>query len=122
MWLVKLIMPVAIIIMAVQQLRANPRVTRSFAIHTFVLLAGFFAFVALGVVIVVAMHPDPSNKPRALAAVGFMLSWIAYGALWLVRFVPNHEELPRWLLRPLGIVDWPIIAVAIIALAVFWTA
>ena len=37
--------------------------------------------------------------------VAFFLVWVAYGALWLVRFLPTTKPRPDWLTRSRGWLD-----------------
>ena len=45
--------------------------------------------------------------------VAFFLVWVAYGALWLNRFLPSTRPRPAWLTRSRGWLD----AAALLALA-----
>ncbi|ADJ25011.1 permease [Hyphomicrobium denitrificans ATCC 51888] len=51
--------------------------------------------VGIGVLMLSAEGPQPPTK-AALATL-FMLTWIAYGMVWLIRKVPRYRELPAWL-------------------------
>lgn len=53
-----------------------------------------YVAVGLGILLLSADGPQPPTK-AALAAL-FMLGWIAYGMVWLIRLVPRYRELPGW--------------------------
>ena len=47
------------------------------------------------------------NRPgyASVLMVAFFLVWIAYGAVWLVRFLPTTRPRPVWLTRSKGWID-----------------
>ena len=36
----------------------------------------------------------------------FLLTWVAYGVVWLLRWGPRLAPLPAWLARPGSWIDW----------------
>ncbi len=43
------------------------------------------------------------EAPRAVAGVVFALAWIAWGAMWLLRYLPVARGLPVMAKRPMGL-------------------
>ena len=63
--------------------------------------------VGLGIVVVLllgATRPAGQAAGKALLLTGFILGFIFYGALTLMRAVPRYREPPAWLMR-FGIAD-----------------
>ena len=57
----------------------------------------------------------------ALAVTAFLVAWIFYGGLWLTRVVPRYRELPAFVDKFPGVLDfafWAVMAAAL-AYAVF---
>ena len=40
-----------------------------------------------------------------LVMVVFFVTWVAYGAVWLLRFLPTTRPQPAWLTRSRGWID-----------------
>jgi hypothetical protein len=56
------------------------------------------------------MAPAGEKGVHVLFALGFMLTWIFYGGLTLMRVVPRYREPPRWLMH-FGILDIVLLAI-----------
>ncbi len=53
-------------------------------------------YVAVGIAILMLPVDGPQPPAKAALATLFMLTWIAYGMVWLIRKVPRYRELPAW--------------------------
>ena len=111
MWLRELILPLIVLALAIQQIRSDSRITRSFAVHSIIAAVGYLSFAVLGVLVLFAARPEWPSDGSALFAIIFWLCWLAYGTVWLIRLAPRLREPPHWLLRPFGIIDWILIVV-----------
>jgi hypothetical protein len=84
---------------------------RAGVIKTLWLVVIYFAYIALGLWLVLAvMAPVGAKGPGVLFAIGLLLAWIFYGALTLMRVVPRYREPPRWLMD-FGIADLVLLGV-----------
>jgi len=54
-------------------------------------------YVAIGLAILVLSADGPQPPLKAGLATLFMLTWIAYGMVWLIRKVPRYRTLPAWI-------------------------
>ncbi len=54
-------------------------------------------YIAVGVAILMLPADGPQPPAKAALATLFMLTWIAYGMVWLTRKVPRYRELPAWI-------------------------
>ena len=78
-------------------------------------LYALYASVSVGIVMMLLRGPQPTLV--AVAAGTFIMTWIAYGGIWLVRVVPREDPLPRGLGERFGYIDWAFLAVIIVSLA-----
>ena len=94
---------------------------RAGAIKTLRLFAYYFIYIAVGLALLLStIRAGGASEAQALAAVGFMLSWIALGAGWLIKVVPRYRTVPAWLLRPVTVIDGAALAVIAVAVAVLF--
>jgi hypothetical protein len=80
------------------------------------LLGLFFAYILAGFGLVVPLFIEPQPEAKALAITTFILAWIFYGALWLTRVVPRYRELPAFVDKFPGALDygfWAVMAAAL---------
>jgi hypothetical protein len=92
---------------------------REGAIKTVRLLAYYFAYLGVGLLVLLgAIHECGASQVKALAAAAFMLGWVLLGAGWLIKVVPRYREVPAWLLTPVGVLDALALAVIAVSLAV----
>lgn len=54
-------------------------------------------YVAVGIAILTQSADGPQPPAKAALATLFMLTWIAYGMVWLIRKVPRYREVPAWI-------------------------
>src|SRR5688500_18300474 len=97
---------------AINQIRSDPRITREFRRNSYIALVGYVVCSGLGLLVLFALVQGPQSDLTAFAAAGFMLSWIAFGTLWLIRLAPRLLQPPRLLLRAWGVLDWSLLAIA----------
>ena len=82
-------------------------------------VTGFYLlFILLGAGVTRVMVGFGRGGWTNLWMVAFFLVWVAYGAIWLARFLPTTKPQPVWLIRSRGWLD----AVALLALATLATA
>jgi hypothetical protein len=87
------------------------------AFWTTLKLCGLYAlYSSVSVGIVMTLVRGPQSTLVAVAAGIFIMTWIAYGALWLARAVPREDPLPRVLGERFGYIDWAFLAVIIVSL------
>ena len=109
---------VAVGLAALAAVRGDPRVDRAFAVKTIGLLLLYLAYAVAGVLLVFAvLPPGPAGETRAAVGTFFMLAWIGFGMLWLIRLVPRLREPPALLARPFGPVGVGCLVVAAAAFA-----
>lgn len=76
----------------------------------------YLAYLAIGLGLYAAvLDAEEATGVRAFLAVGFVLAWIFYGALPLLRHVPHRREPPRWLLQP-GALDAALLAAILVCI------
>lgn len=95
---------------AVVQIRSDPTIDRRFVGRTLAAAGVFLLYVGGGVLAFVGLlGAGSSTAPGAGEAAGalvllFLLGWIAWGIVLLIRMVPRRKEPPAWLMR-VGWVD-----------------
>ena len=82
----------------------------------------YLAYAVAGVLLVFAvLPPGPAGELRAAVGTLFMLAWVGFGMLWLIRLVPRLREPPALLVRPFGPVGMGCLVVAVGAfVALVW--
>ena len=115
---------VAVGLAALAAVRGDPRVDRAFVVKTIGLLLLYLAYAVSGVLLVFAvLPPGPAGEARAAVGTLFMLAWIGFGMLWLIRLVPRLREPPALLAAPFGPVGVGCLVVAAAAfIALVWIA
>jgi len=99
---------------SLEQARRDPRITPEFWWKSLRVLGGYAVFIAAGLFITVRLMPRvEGSQAGALTLTLFMLSWVALGALWLMRLAPRLKEPPEFLMRPWGALDWALIALSV---------
>jgi len=81
---------------------------------TLKLVAALLVFSLAGVAPMIALVPEPPGNASGiatLALIGFILSWIFLGSLWLARHAPRYNALPRWVDHRFGPVESTLMAV-----------
>ena len=108
-------MMVGIVIAQIPALRKQWLEDRAGAIKSWRLLAYYFLYLSVGVVVLIAPIRHGGAPPAvALAAIVFFLGWLLLGVSWLIKLVPKYKPVAAWLLKPIG----PLDIIAIILLAV----
>ncbi|MET0407248.1 MAG: hypothetical protein ABW006_02645 [Hyphomicrobium sp.] len=72
-----------------------------------------YVFVGLGILLLSVSGPQPPAK--AGIATAFMLGWIAYGGVWLVRLAPHYRALPVWFDRRWSLIDYGFAALIVLS-------
>ena len=88
------------------------------AFWTTLKLCGLYTiYASVSVGIVMTLLRGPQSTLVAVAAATFIMTWIAYGAIWLARAVPREDPLPRGLGERFGYIDCAFLAVIFVSLA-----
>lgn len=88
------------------------------AFWTTLKLCGLYAlYASVSVGLVLMLLRGPQSTLVGVAAATFVMTWIAYGALWLARAVPRGDPRPRRLGERFGYLDWAFLAGIIVSLA-----
>jgi FtsH-binding integral membrane protein len=103
-WIV-LIVVLAVLVANIPAVMQQWRDDRPGVIKTLWLAGIYLVYVGLGIWLLLAvMAPVGARDASVLFAIGFLLAWVFYGALTLMRAVPRYREPPRWLMH-FGIAD-----------------
>jgi hypothetical protein len=97
---------VAAFIANLPALREQWRTDRAGSIKTIWMFGLYLLYIGLGMVVVLLLAPKTAGEGghKALYLTGFMVGFILYGGLTLMRAVPRYREPPAWLLH-FGIAD-----------------
>lgn len=95
---------------ALRQIGTDPRITKAFRRKTYLAVAEYLLFCALGFGIFLALLPIAGGAHAGAFVFAFFLLWIAFAVIWLIRIVPRLREPPAWLMRRWSMLDWCIIA------------
>jgi hypothetical protein len=101
-----LLVVVAAFVANLPALREQWRTDRAGSIKTIWLFGLYCLYVGLGIVVLLLLAPKTAGEggDKALYLTGFMVGFVLYGALTLMRVVPRYREPPAWLMR-FGIAD-----------------
>jgi len=91
-----LLVVVAAFVASLPALREQWRTDRAGSIKTIWLFGLYCLYVGLGIVVVLLLAPKTGGAGggKALLLTGFILGFIFYGALTLMRVVPRYREPP----------------------------
>lgn len=96
-----------------KSLPIDQRLTLPYWRNSFALTGAYLLFILVGAGVTRIMVGFNRSGWADLVMVAFFGVWVAYGALWLVRFLPSTRPRPAWLDRSRGWLD----ALALLALA-----
>jgi hypothetical protein len=101
-----LLVVVAAFVANLPALREQWRADRGGSIKTIWMFGVYLLYIGLGIVVLLLLAPKTGGEGggKALLLTGFILGFIFYGALTLMRVVPRYREPPAWLMR-FGIAD-----------------
>ena len=101
-----LLVVVAAFVANLPALREQWRTDRAGSIKTIWMFGVYLLYIGLGIVVVLLLAPKTGGASggKALLLTGFILGFIFYGGLTLMRVVPRYREPPAWLMR-FGIAD-----------------
>ena len=110
---------VAVFLANLPALREQWLSDRAGFIKTIWLLGLYFLYIGLGLAVLFLLRPPPgTGEGKALLLTGFVLGFILYGGLMLMRVVPRHREPPAWLIR-FGIADIVLLGATLACLAAY---
>ena len=81
------------------------RQDRAAVLKTLPLMAVYFVYGATGIYMTVRLLDGPQPSDRAAALTAFLLAWILFGVVWLMRIVPRTGPLPAWIGERFGFAD-----------------
>ena len=119
--LATLIVVVAVFVANLPALRQQWRTDRTGSIKTIWMFGVYCLYVGLGIVVMLLLAPKTGGQGgggKALNLTGFMVGWIFYGGLTLMRAVPRYREPPAWLMR-FGIADIVLLGATLACLAAY---
>src|SRR4029079_12798171 len=100
-----LLVVVAVFLANLPALREQWHGDRAGFIKTIWLLGLYFLYIGLGLAILFLLRPPAgTSESKALLITGFVLGFVLYGGLTLMRVVPRYREPPDWLMY-FGIAD-----------------
>ncbi|WEK04145.1 MAG: hypothetical protein P0Y65_18485 [Candidatus Devosia phytovorans] len=91
----------------------DARLTLAYWRNSAFVLGAYLLFILLGAGVTRVMVGFNRTDLADLPMVGFFLVWVAYGAVWLIRYLPTTRPRPAWLVRGKGWID----GAALLALA-----
>jgi hypothetical protein len=118
--LATLLVVVAVFVANLPALREQWRTDRAGSIKTIWMFGVYCLYVGLGIVVLFLLAPKTGGQSggKALTLTGFMVGWIFYGGLTLMRVVPRYREPPRWLMH-FGIADILLLGATLACLAAY---
>jgi len=118
--LATLLVVVAVFVANLPALREQWRNDRPGSIKTIWMFGVYCLYVGLGIVVLLLLAPKTGGEDgeKALYLTGFMVGWIFYGGLTLMRVVPRYREPPRWLMH-FGVADVVLLAATLACLAAY---
>lgn len=79
--------------------KADQRLSAAFWRNSLVVLVAYLIYLLAGGFLTRLMAGFNTSGLANLLLVGFYLVWVAYGALWLLRFLPTTRRKPLWVDR-----------------------
>jgi hypothetical protein len=118
--LATLIVVVAVFVANLPALRERWRTDRTGSIKTIWMFGVYLLYVGLGIVVLLLLAPKTGGEggDKALILTGFIVGWIFYGGLTLMRVVPRYREPPAWLMH-FGIADIVLLGATLACLAAY---
>lgn len=108
----------AIALVAIATARRDARIAVSFSWKTLGMFALYMGYCVLSILIVFQVTQGaPAGSLKAVFGALFVLAWIGFGMLCLIRFVPRLKEPPKLLTQPFGPLGLGCLAVGLAALA-----
>lgn len=77
----------------------DQRLSPAFWRNSLIVLAAYLIYLLAGGFITRLMAGFNTSGLANLLLVGFYAVWVAYGAVWLLRFLPTTRRKPVWLER-----------------------
>ena len=93
---------IAIALVGFWRMRKAPGVDGDFWFSSLLWGVIYLLHIALGVLLCLLLW----RQGAALLLLVFLLTWVAYGVVWLLRWGPRLAPLPAWLARPGSWIDW----------------
>jgi hypothetical protein len=117
--LATLIVVIAVFVANLPALREQWRTDRRGSIKTIWMFGVYCFYVGLGIVVLLLLASKTGGgEDKSLALTGFMVGWIFYGALTLMRVVPRYRDPPAWLMH-FGVADIVLLGLTLACLATY---
>jgi hypothetical protein len=115
-----LLVVIAAFVANLPALRKQWRTDRAGSIKTIWVFGVYLLYIGLGIVVLLLLAPKTGGEggDKALLLTGFIVGFILYGALTLMRVVPRYREPPAWLMR-FGIADIVLLGAIFACLAAY---
>ncbi len=82
------------------------RQDRGAVLKTLPLMAVYLVYGATGIYVTVRLLDGPQPSDRAAALTAFLVAWILFGIVWLMRIIPRTGPLPAWIGERFGFADF----------------
>ncbi|MGH6824883.1 hypothetical protein [Methyloceanibacter sp.] len=100
-------------------LREQWRTDRAGSIKTIWMFGIYLLYIGLGIVVVLLLAPrEGGGEDKSVYLSMFIVGFVLYGALTLMRVVPRYREPPAWLMH-FGVADLVVLALIFGCLAAY---
>lgn len=83
----------------------DPRLSAAYWRNSVVVVGAYLLSILLGAGITRIMVGFNRGGWADVLMVAFFITWVLYGAVWLLRFLPTTRPQPAWLTRGRGWID-----------------
>jgi hypothetical protein len=111
-----LVLTVGVLVASIPACRDQYRCDRAGFFKTLRVAGLYLLYVFAGIGLVLALLSGQPSAMTAVAATVFVVAFILYGGLWLARVVPRYRELPAFVDKFPGVLDygfWAVMAAGI---------
>lgn len=104
-----------------KELWRNPQRGPGYVIRSNALMIAFILVSLLAVVLLIGLTGGkPCPDDVALPGTIFVLLWIGFCMIWLIRSLPRDTALPAWIAPRFGLLDAALVAGIVICLTIAW--
>lgn len=99
----------------------DPAKGSGYVLRSYAMIALYILASALAVVVMLGITGgEPCPDSVALPATMFVLLWIGFGVLWLIRLAPRDTPLPGWISPSFGLIDAVLLVLVAACLYLAW--